>query len=51
MELDLQLRHVDTLTVEPMPVYTELDLRLGWSLWPGPATLITDRNLLASEHV
>ncbi len=48
--LDLQLYGVDELTVEPVPGYTELDLRLAWRPTESLEVALVGRNLLDESH-
>ena len=50
LQMDLQLRRVDELTIEPVPGYTELDLRMGWEPMQNVEISLTGRNLLHSRH-
>jgi iron complex outermembrane receptor protein len=50
LQADLQLRRVDELTIEPVPGYTELDLRLGWQPLENIEVSLAGRNLLHSRH-
>jgi iron complex outermembrane recepter protein len=50
MELDLYLRGVDELTVEPVPSYVELDLRVGVRVSPSLDVSLVGRNLLDRRH-
>jgi iron complex outermembrane receptor protein len=51
IQLDIQLRRVDELTIEPVPGYTEMDLRLGWQPLENLEVSLTGNNLLHSRHV
>lgn len=50
VELDLILRRVAKLTIQPVPAYTEFDLRLGWVVTPDVSVALVGRNLLNSAH-
>jgi iron complex outermembrane receptor protein len=50
VQVDLQLRHVAELTVEPVPDYTELDLRLGWQPLDNVEISLAGSNLLHKRH-
>lgn len=50
VELDIYLRGVDELTVEPVPGYVELDLRVGVHLTPTLDLSVVGTNLLHSSH-
>jgi iron complex outermembrane receptor protein len=50
LQLDLQWRRVDELTVEPVPGYAELDLRLGWQPLENVEISLSGSNLLHSRH-
>src|SRR5690606_3209315 len=50
VELDLHLYAVDELTVEPVPGYTDLDLRLAWRPTPTLELALFGRNLLDASR-
>ena len=50
VELDVYLRGVDELTVEPVPGYVELDVRVGVRLAPTLDLSLVGTNLLHSSH-
>ena len=50
MALDLRLYGVDDLAIEPVPAYTELDVRLGWQVSESLEVALVGRNLLDSSH-
>ena len=50
VELDFYLRGVDELTVEPVPGYVELDVRVGIRLAPTLDLSLVGTNLLHSRH-
>jgi iron complex outermembrane recepter protein len=49
-ELDVWLRHVDSLPSPLVPAYTELDLRLGWRATRTFDLSLVGRNLLHAHH-
>jgi iron complex outermembrane receptor protein len=50
LELDIHLRRVGALVTEPVPAYTELDVRLGWKPVEGVDVSLVGRNLLHRDH-
>lgn len=50
VQMDLQLRRIAALEVEPVPAYAEMDLRLGWSPVDNVELSLTGTNLLHSRH-
>ncbi|MGA1864162.1 MAG: TonB-dependent receptor plug domain-containing protein, partial [bacterium] len=50
LELDLELRYVDSLMGSYVPSYTELDARLGWKPRKDLELSIVGRNLLHDHH-
>jgi iron complex outermembrane receptor protein len=48
--LDMNLRRVDELTVEPVPAYSELDVRLAWVPSDKIEVALVGRNLLHNDH-
>lgn len=50
LELDLHLRGVDELTVQPVPAYVELDARLAWYPLENFEISLAGRNLLHERH-
>ena len=50
IQLDLFLRRVDSLNVQPVPGYTELDVRAAWNATNNVEVWITGRNLLHESH-
>ncbi len=48
--LDLNLRRIDELNVEPVPAYSELNLRLAWVPQPNVEIALIGRNLLEQDH-
>jgi iron complex outermembrane receptor protein len=50
VQLNLNLRKVDELTVEPVPGYHELNARLSWQPRPALEVALTGRNLLDDAH-
>jgi iron complex outermembrane receptor protein len=50
LELDVHVRHVGSLVTDPVPAYTELDLRLGWQPVDGVELSLVGRNLLHRDH-
>lgn len=50
IELDMMLRGVDELTVQPVPSYVELDLRVGLRLTPALDLALVGTNLLHGSH-
>jgi iron complex outermembrane receptor protein len=48
--LDAWLRYVSELPNPRVPSYTELDLRVGWTLRPGLDLSLFGRNLLDEQH-
>jgi iron complex outermembrane recepter protein len=50
LQLNLNLRKVDELSVEPVPGYHELNARLSWQPRPALEVALTGRNLLDSDH-
>jgi iron complex outermembrane receptor protein len=50
LELDIHLRGVDALTVQPVPGYTELDVRLAWLALPRLELSLVGRNLMHENH-
>lgn len=50
LQLNLNLREVDELTVEAVPGYHELNARLSWQPRPALEVALTGRNLLHNEH-
>ncbi len=51
IQLDLQLRRVDELTIEPVPGYSALDLRLAWQPASNVEVSLSGNNLLHPRHV
>lgn len=50
VELDVSVRGVDALTVQPIPEYTELDARIAWQPRPYLELALVGRNLLHDSH-
>lgn len=50
IQLDLLLRRVDELVVQPVPAYTELDVRLAWYAMRNLELSVTGYNLLHRSH-
>ncbi len=50
VQLDLYLHRVGALKNQPVPAYTELDLRIGWLPVENLELSITGNNLLHSRH-
>ncbi len=50
VQLDLQLRRVAALTIEPVPAYAEMDLRLAWQPRDDVEVSLTGSNLLHHRH-
>lgn len=50
LEMDLHLRHVDDLDVQPVPAYTELNARLAWLIREDLELSLIGRNLLHARH-
>lgn len=48
--LDLNLRRVDALTVEPVPAYSELNARIAWQPRVDLELSVIGRNLLHNDH-
>ncbi|MGH9856832.1 MAG: TonB-dependent receptor plug domain-containing protein, partial [Acidobacteriota bacterium] len=49
-EFDLDLRQVGSLTIQPVPGYTELNLRFGWQFLDDVELAFVGRNLLHKSH-
>ncbi|MES3006825.1 MAG: TonB-dependent receptor [Pseudomonadota bacterium] len=50
VSVDLFLRRVGELVVEPLPAYTELNARVAWMPVPELEIALTGRNLLHADH-
>ncbi|HEY0962608.1 MAG TPA: TonB-dependent receptor [Pseudomonadales bacterium] len=50
LTLDLDLRRVAALTVEPVPAYSELNARIAWQPRPDLELALIGRNLLDNDH-
>ncbi|MGV3592651.1 MAG: TonB-dependent receptor plug domain-containing protein [Gammaproteobacteria bacterium] len=50
IQMDLQLRRVAELSIESVPSYTELDLRVGWQPTDKLELSLTGANLLHKRH-
>lgn len=50
VQMDLQLRRVGELSIESVPAYTELDLRVGWQPTAKVEVSLTGANLLRERH-
>lgn len=50
VQLDLQLRHVDSLPQPVVPAYTELDVRVAWRAFGQLELSVVGRNLLHDSH-
>jgi iron complex outermembrane receptor protein len=48
--LDLDLRRIGALKVEPVPAYTELNARMAWQPRAELEVALTGRNLLDNDH-
>jgi iron complex outermembrane recepter protein len=48
--LDMHLRRIDELTVEPVPAYSELNLRLAWVPTDEIEVALVGRNMLHNDH-
>ncbi len=51
LELDQELRYVDSLPTLGVPSYVEMDVRLAWHARPNLEVSIVGQNLLHSQHL
>ena len=50
IDVDVDLRYVDSLPSAPIPGYVEADVRLGWTVRPDITVSIVGQDLLHDRH-